>query len=111
MGSRVGREETQLKLKCLLLLQSRHWIVALACPCWYLDAHSHLASALSHYTSCTVLWVPMEKTMHLPLHKLSEVPREGQRVGAQPNPLTNTEPPPATVQLSILSQSTEQSLS
>lgn len=42
-----------------------------------------------------LLQVPVEKTMHLPHHKLLEAPREEHRlIGAQPNSLANAEPPP-----------------
>ena len=58
-------------------------------------SHCHLASALSHCTSCAMLWAPVEKTMHLPHHQLSEALWEGWGLaGAQPNPLANSKPPP-----------------
>lgn len=64
-------------------------------PCWSpWCSHSHPASALSHYTSYAVSRVPVEKTRHLPHHRLPEAPREGHGLaGAQPNPPANSEPP------------------
>lgn len=91
-GKKGNKNPNWIQLKFLLLLQLGHWVVTLTPPCWYPWCSQSTDNALSHYTSCAVLWVPMERTVHLPLHRLSEAPREDHRLaGAQPNPVANTE--------------------